>query len=55
MAAKIILINELLSSSSSSSDEEMIGILLKTNKIPKVTNMMDIIDKYTDEEVCDYM
>lgn len=48
-----MLLNELLNSSSSSSDEEMMVILIQNKEnIPKVQNMLDIINEYSDEQVC---
>lgn len=52
MAGKILLLDELLDSSSSSSDEEMMATLMKCETIPKVKNMIEIIDEYSDKEVC---
>ena len=49
---KILLLDELLDSSSSSSDEEMMATLMKCEKIPKVKNMMEIVNEYSDKEVC---
>jgi len=53
MAGKILLLDELIDSSSSSSDEEIITTLMKceTNQIPKVKNMLKIINEYSDREV----
>lgn len=53
MAAKILLLDELLNSSSSSSDEEIMATLMKCKtQIPKVKDMMEIINEYSDKEVC---
>lgn len=52
MAAKILLLDELLNSSSSSSEEEMMAVLMQNEmriQIPKVRNMMDIINEYSDK------
>jgi len=53
MAGKILLLDEPIDSSSSSSDEEIITTLMKceTNQIPKVKNMLKIINEYSDREV----
>jgi len=52
MAEKILLLDELIDSSSSSSDEETITILLKCEtRIPKIKNMLKIINEYSDREV----
>ncbi|KAM0735102.1 hypothetical protein ACS0PU_011215 [Formica fusca] len=52
MAAKILLLDELLNSSSSSSDEEMMAVLMRhETQIPKVRNMINIINEYSDKEV----
>lgn len=51
MAEKILLVNELLSSSSSSSDEEIMATLMKCEtQIPKVKNMIEIINEYSDKK-----
>lgn len=55
MTAKILLLDKLLNSSSSSSDEEMMAVLMQNEmriQIPKVRHMMDIINEYSDKEVC---
>lgn len=53
MAAKMLLLDELLNSSNSSSDEEMMIVLMQHEmQIPKVWDMMDIINEYSDKEVC---
>lgn len=50
---KILLLDELLDSSSSSSDEEIMATLMQHEmQIPKIRNMMDIINEYSDKEVC---
>lgn len=54
MAGKILLLDELIDSSSSSSDEEITAIVMKcteTDRIPKIKNMMEIINEYSDREV----
>jgi len=52
MAEKILLLDELIDSSSSSSDEETTTILLKCEtRIPKIKNMLKIINEYSDREV----
>ncbi|XP_071580824.1 putative nuclease HARBI1 isoform X1 [Temnothorax nylanderi] len=53
MAAELLLIDELLNSSSSSSDEEMMALIMQhemRQQIPKVRNMIDIINEYSDKE-----
>ncbi|XP_018305733.1 putative nuclease HARBI1 [Mycetomoellerius zeteki] len=53
MAGKILLLDELIDSSSSSSDEEITAIVMKcteTDRIPKIKNMMEIINEYSDRE-----
>ncbi|XP_025157702.1 putative nuclease HARBI1 isoform X2 [Harpegnathos saltator] len=55
IAINILLLDELLNSSSSSSEEEMMAILMtSTTEIPKVRNMMDIVNEYSDEEICGF-
>lgn len=51
-----MLISELLSSSSESSDDEILPyLLINQRRRPRITNFIDVIHQYNEEEVCDFV